>query len=870
MKKSLLFFALFFASYGAIQAQSAKSSSVSGVVKEATGQTVKGATIKIIHIPSGQVFSGSADADGKFQILDLQAGGPYRLEVTYIGQQPVVIEGVMLKSGEVLNLNPTFAANSSTNLDEVVIVGHGVIDIAAGRKTPIAVSTIHKRDLEEKVGAQDITSALANTPSVYITGQAKGFGESSMTTRGFDQSNTAFLLNGQPINGMDNGSVYWSNWSGLTDIASLVQIQRGLGSSKLAISSVGGTVNYVTQSTAMKEGGFIRTTVGNDMFMKATVGYNTGLMKNGFAVSAMFTQWSGNGYTDHTEGAGQSYFLSVGYKASEKHNLNFMVTGAPQWHNQGYTSKLSNYLQHGKRFNDNYKDVNGVMMNPQKNFYHKPVANLNWDWTINDKSSLSTVVYASLAAGGGQGLKSDKYNKGGYLAADVNNHQWFGIVSNYNNKLTENLNVNVGFDVRDYKGTHYRKLIDPLSNTEGVVLGGNVNLPQLPRVTETYSTNPWKAFASKPDARENRLAWDYNQYIRYAGLFGQIEYAKDGFTAFFQGSLSEQQNIRKDYFQYTPGNEKSKDVNNFGYNTKGGLSYTLGQHTIFGNAGYYARQPYQNNIFMNYANDINENAVNEKILGLEAGYKFASDYLDVDVNVYRTTWDNRVTGSSRLATDKDVAKYNPDNDPGILVAGQFIYTTNYGVKQDHRGVELDVAARPFSGLTLTGFASVGDWKYDGKVTAVDRNDNRVELGREEVDLTGEHVGNAAQTTYGFGAKYILFKGFSIDGNYRQYNRLYSSKHRTVEEDDRKMGHVLELPSFNLLDAGLSYEVKVNDKNTMSFRVNMNNVLNKFYISEATSSNVTTDVDKTWNGIDTSNFVLIGQGRTWNASVKFTF
>ena len=870
MKKSLLFFALVFASYGIVNGQTANSSSVSGVVKEATGQTVKGATIKITHIPSGQVVRGSADAEGKFQILNLQAGGPYKVEVTYIGEAPVIFDNITLKAGEPFNLNPIFAENSSTNLDEVVVVGHGVIDIAVGRKTPIAVSTIHKQDLEEKVGAQDITSALANTPSVYITGQAKGFGESSMTTRGFDQSNTAFLLNGQPINGMDNGSVYWSNWSGLTDIASLVQIQRGLGASKLAISSVGGTVNYVTQSTAMKEGGFIRTTVGNDMFMKATLGYNTGLMKSGFAVSAMFTQWSGNGYMDHTEGAGQSYFLSVGYKANEKHNFNFMVTGAPQWHNQGYTSKLSNYLQYGKRYNDNYKDVNGVMMNPQKNFYHKPVANLNWDWTINDRSSLSTVVYASLAAGGGQGLRSDKFNKGGYLAADVNNHQWFGVVSNYNNKLSENLNFNIGFDVRDYKGTHYRKLVDPLSNQDGVVLGGNINFPELPLVTETYSTNPWKAFASKPDARENRLSWDYNQYIRYAGLFGQLEYAKNGFTAFFQGSLSEQQNIRKDYFQYTPGNEKSKSVNNLGYNTKGGVSYTIGQHTIFGNAGYYSRQPYQNNIFMNYANDINENAVNEKILGLEAGYKFASTYLDVNVNVYRTTWENRVTGSSRLATDKDVAKYNPTNDPAILLAGQYIYTTNYGVKQDHKGAELDVAARPFQGLTLTGFASIGDWKYDGKVTAVERNDNRVELGREEVDLTGEHVGNAAQTTYGIGAKYVVFKGFSVDGNYRSYDHLYSSRHRTEVIDDKKVGRVMELPSFNLLDAGMSYQVRLNDKNSMSFRVNMNNVLNKFYISEATSSNVTTDVNNTWNGIDTSNFVLIGQGRTWNASVKFTF
>ncbi len=80
---------------------------------------------------------------------------------------------------------------------------------------------------------------------------------------------------------------------------------------------------------------------------------------------------------------------------------------------------------------------------------------------------------------------------------------------------------------------------------------------------------------------------------------------------------------------------------------------------------------------------------------------------------------------------------------------------------------------------------------------------------------------------------------------------------------------MKLPSFNLLDAGLSYNVKVSDKNSMSFRVNMNNVLNKFYISVATPSNLVTDVNNTWNGIDTSNFVLIGHGRTWNASVKFT-
>src|SRR5690606_39385281 len=89
-------------------------------------------------------------------------------------------------------------------------------------------------------GNVEFPEILKNTPSVYVSNQSGGFGESQMFVRGFDQTNTAFLLNGQPINGMEDGKIYWSNWSGMSDIAQGIQIQRGLGSSKLAISSVGG------------------------------------------------------------------------------------------------------------------------------------------------------------------------------------------------------------------------------------------------------------------------------------------------------------------------------------------------------------------------------------------------------------------------------------------------------------------------------------------------------------------------------------------------------------------------------------------------------------------------------------------------------
>ena len=111
---------------------------------------------------------------------------------------------------------------------------------------------------------------LANTPSIYVAGQSGAFGDTRISVRGFDQTNTAFMLNGQPINGMEDGKMYWSNWSGMNDIANVVQIQRGLGASKLAISSVGGTVNFVMRSTSKSQGGFAYAGFANDNYLKTT------------------------------------------------------------------------------------------------------------------------------------------------------------------------------------------------------------------------------------------------------------------------------------------------------------------------------------------------------------------------------------------------------------------------------------------------------------------------------------------------------------------------------------------------------------------------------------------------------------------------
>src|SRR5690606_23252967 len=174
----------------------------------------------------------------------------------------------------------------------------------------------------------------------------------------------------------------------------------------LAISSVGGTVNIVTKATEKHQGGMVRYVMGNDSYFKGTVAYDTGL-KGKWGFSMLVDYWQAHRkFARGTAGQGQSYFFSVGYKPNDHHNFNFMIFGAPQWHDQNYTTKSESQWARGnfdRKYNNTYGFLDGEAKNFRRNYYHKPVANLNWDWNINSGLSLSTVLYASVGRGGGTG-----------------------------------------------------------------------------------------------------------------------------------------------------------------------------------------------------------------------------------------------------------------------------------------------------------------------------------------------------------------------------------------------------------------------------------------------------------------------------------
>ena len=408
---------------------------ITGKVTDAsTGGALPGATVVI----EGNSTGTATGPDGTFK-LNLTPEGT--LVVSFIGYETANLTAKTDMG--VINLQPT-----ALGLASATVIAN-VVDVAQVRSTPVAVSTISPQEIELKVGNQEFPEIMNSTPGVYATKQGGGYGDSRISLRGFDQRNTSFLINGQPVNDMENGWVYWSNWQGLTDVASGIQIQRGLGASRLAVPSVGGTVSIVTKAAQMEEGGSVSETVGNDGYVKTSINYNTGKNDNGWASSFLLSKWAGDGYVYGTQGEGWTYFGAIGYAPDDSdHALNLSLLGAGQWHHQrdAWVS-IRDYQNFGsdhkegidRRWNTDAGFLNGEEYSMRRNFYNKPLATFNWDWEISDNLTLNTSVYGSAGRGGGTGPRGQYFRNG-----EINNHP-------YNADLTQHYLID-SLGTRDENG----------------------------------------------------------------------------------------------------------------------------------------------------------------------------------------------------------------------------------------------------------------------------------------------------------------------------------------------------------------------------------------------------------------------------------
>lgn len=881
-------------------------STVIGKVVDENDAPLIGATV---IVPGTSTGTGT-DAAGNFS-LKVDAG-TQSVEISFIGY---VTETREIKGGGGgrIDLGTIVLKTDAVTLQDVIVSQ----SVAVQRKTPVAVSTVTADEITYKLGGQEFPEILKSTPGVYVTKDGGGFGDAKINMRGFQSANVAVMVNGVPVNDMEWGGVYWSNWAGLSDVTRSMQTQRGLGASKISAPSVGGSVNIVTNGIDAKKGGTFSFGVGNDGLYNLSLSLSTGLTKNGWAMSILAAKRWGDGYIQGTNFEGYNWFVNISKRINDRHQLSLTAFGAPQKHgqrnalNDGLTiaewQKAKNFMGEKDmyRYNASYGfDKNGKQRYSSFNEYHKPQISLNHQWQIDYKSSLSTALYMSIGRGSGysgQGrtsadrnawkgtnygvLNTTFRNPDGTFAYDKiqelnaasidgsrmvmsksnNNHMWYGLLSTYTNQITPSLELSAGVDVRYYIGEHNNEIIDLYDGKYFIDDNSRRNVKASDNIAAADPT--WQYEKLQVGDKVYR---DYDGHVHQEGVFAQLEWTRNKLNAFVSGSISNTGYWRYDRFYYDAEHAESDHVNFLGYTVKGGANYNItDKHNVFANLGYISRAPFfSGGAFLQSttSNVTNPDPLNERVFSAELGYGFRSGIFTANLNAYYTLWMDKSFVRSTQMSNGDYARINLG-----------------GVDARHMGIELDFSLRPTRWMDITGMLSLGNWIWDSNTKGYIYDsqgqpmtaalDGTVASGIMADDHAwlflkqkGIKVGGSAQTTGAIGVTVRPMKGLRVSADWNAYGNNYAdfwlgsglNGNQTIEVKDP-----WRIPWGHQLDLSASYRFKIGNIFATIYG-NVNNVYNYNYIMDAQS-------DALQEGIWQNAYaVMYSFGRTYTVRVKINF
>jgi len=890
--------------------------SIVGTIVDVDSKPLEGANVVVL----GTDLGGVSDKDGAFSI-DV-SNGTYDVVASFIGYssitKSVVVEGIA-------------TLNFVLDFDVVSLSDVEVLASRASETTPVAYTNVSKEEMEVRLGSQDIPMILNTTPSVYATQQGGGAGDARINIRGFNQRNVAVMINGVPQNDMENGWVYWSNWDGVGDATSSIQVQRGLSAVNLATPSIGGTMNIITDPTSFEKGGKFKQEAGDGGFLKTTFNYNTGLLLNDkLALSGTIVRKTGDGIIDGTWTDAWAYYFGGSYAVSEDQRFELYAIGAPQRHGQNlYKQNIATYSQElagsidgydttafsegekfeteaGRFFNQNVAPIdpsytgkqywymyganttsrfNKNFLNERENFFHKPLVNLNHFLTINDKTRLSSVLYWSGGSGGGTGTYGSVSRK-----PAVEGERWYASSPwqwDWNAEIAQNSdNIDENFSTTENRSTGILRNSINRQNTYGLISKLNYEVSD---ALELQVGLDWRT-ARIEHAREVRdlLGGDY--YVDYADdnfeegkvvrLGDEIAYFNETTVDWIGG--------------FVQGNYTTEKLNLYGMGGVSSIEYSYQDHFTIEDAVIKADPISTYQVKGGALYNVNEN------LGvfLNTGYVQKAPILD-----------NVIYYDGTVASDPDNEKFLHNeiganfgtNKLGVRVSA---YNTDWldrnltksvetgqgssgdtdiiflkGVNQKHQGLEIETKVKPNELVELDLIASFGNWKFDGDANGtyqeMEYNDEGQVIGQTSTEysyaLDGLYVGDMPQTAYILGVTLKPVKGLRLQALYKTYDKNYSDwspAAREIEDGEADRAQVWEAPGYSKLDLHASYKLPIKGHD-ISLTAHVFNALDEVFVQDAVDNS-------RYNGFGSKEHlphnaeVFLGTPRYANIGVSINF
>ena len=871
---------------------------VSGTVTDADGDALPGANVVV----EGTALGAAATLSGSYSVS--VPNGTYTVTASVVGYTS---ESATVKVSD-SNASASFSlASSSVALGGVEVLADRVDNTSA-----IPYDDYTKAEIDFRLGGRGLPKALSTLPNVYVE-NGGGWDDENVYVRGFDDRYTSYLINGIPMNDMENGNLYFSNWSVLADVASVVQVQRGAGSVNLATPSLGGVVNFMSMPASSEASVVVKQEAGQHAYSKTAVTINTGLMMDGklAMVASASKRTADRLFAVGTYTEAWSYYFNTSYSFNENNRLEFVALGSPQIHGQSFwNNRVSNYshelardmgvaeedlrTEYGMDYNPRADNLDtpftgqkataswlpfdgwnnrsadmysSTLINERENYFHKPIVQLNSYNKLNDTMTLASSLYYSGGEGGGSGSAGSIRWKADGSGRDYDETirrnsldfvDGFGYQSRGILRGSRNNQSTVGV---------VSKLDMEVSDTVSMTFGVDIRTATVEHYREVYNllggdfymdtSNPNWTDDQQHRTLGDKVFYDYTNTVDWMGGYAQVNYdngmGTNGFAMFGTTSASY---TNQDHF--TLDNNKIEADGEMGYQMKVGGSRALNDAwQLFGNMSYSAMTPSLDKVINDYNNTLNGSFENEKATWLDVGARFksANGQWAGSMNYYYALWSDRNQSGTSESLD-----------------GTESFFSITGLNELHTGLEYSVAYQPIPVLRIDIRGHESDWRFTDNLS-YSYNEIEGDAGSEEtlaLYVKDVMVSGAPQSQ-----NVIIVTGFfnrlKVSGEVQSFSKQYPrwgydgniedlafllGEDNTFAEDAYVTGNT------TLVNFVSSYTTELMGKD-VTLSASVFNAMDELYVGDF--------VDAYDGSGDVSNLrVRVGQPRSYNIGVTINY
>jgi len=763
------------------------SQGIMGFVETKTGKKLIGATVTLNNLSKQTI----TDKFGFFEFLSLKEA-TYKINVSFVGYE---------NTEKTITFNATddysirIIMKESDNLTEEVIISA----IRVGEKSPVASSTINKKDLEKNNIGQEIPYLLSLMPSVVVSSDAgAGIGYSKFSIRGTDMTRINVTTNGIPLNDAESHGVWWVNMPDFGGSVESIQVQRGVGSSTNGPAAFGANVNFQTNTVNKDVYAQLNSSYGSFNTYKGSVKLGTGIINEHFSMDMRISQIHTDGFIDRASADLNSISVSGAY-INDKTLIKLIVISGNEKTYQAWNGvpkvRLENDIEGMQRYQNHWlysEQETMQMINSDSRTYNKYTYK-------NEVDNYSQDHYQFIVA-------HELFDNLNFNLA-LNYTKGKGYYEQYkNNENLEDYSINpiiIGTETVNNSDLIRRKQLDndfyALSysliykkNKFKTILGGSYSTYK----GDHFGNIIWTRFAG-------------NSEINYQWYFNLGE--KNDFNVFtkFEYAILNKFNLfadiqyRKINYKITGIDDDLTDISqkhNYNFiNPKFGVNYDItDKQNLYIYVGMANREPSRTD-FKDALGKIVPTP--ETLIDYELGYTIATELSKINVNFYYMDYENQLVKTGKI---NNVGKAIMTNIPESYRAGVEI---SGGIK----------------------FLEIINWQLN---TTLSRNkiskftsyvDNWDEGGQNQTYIGETNISFSPEIIAGSNLSFELFKNFNIS---------LISKYVSKQYIDNTSDKIRMLDAYLLNNIKIDYSIKTKFLKSIDFHVLVNNILSEKYETNA--------------------------------------